>query len=81
MITFEEHEDVEAMVPCMKKPITVHAKRITEEFRVKSTSGNLGQYSSYIQGKPGDLLMKGVNGKLYICDSPTFEQVYEWGVK
>ena len=48
MKTFDTFEEVEGMDPCIKRPITVHAKRIDEEFRVNSLEGN------YKQGKAGD---------------------------
>lgn len=80
MLTFDTHESVEGMAPCKKKPVVIHARRITEEFRVRTTTGNLGQYTSYVEGKPGALLIKGVNGELDICDAVTFEQTYDWGV-
>lgn len=31
-----------------------------------------------IEGKPGDFLMKGVEGELYVCDKEIFEQSYEF---
>ncbi|CAB4133257.1 PGDYG protein [uncultured Caudovirales phage] len=72
MKTFDTFEQVEGMDGCMKKPIVVHAKRINEEFRVNTLEGN------YKQGKPGDYLMKGIDGELYICDGPIFEKTYNW---
>jgi hypothetical protein len=72
MKTFDTFEQVEGMGGCMKKPIVVHAKKMTEEFRVNSLEGN------YKQGKPGDYLMRGIDGELYICDGPIFERTYDW---
>jgi hypothetical protein len=72
MKTFDTFEKVEGMYGCKKKPIVVHAKRIDEEFRVNTLQGN------YKQGKPGDYLMKGIDGELYICDGPIFEKTYDW---
>lgn len=57
---------------CMKRPIVVHAKQISEEFRVESLEGN------YKQGKPGDYIMMGVDGELYICDKDIFEKSYDF---
>ena len=54
------------------QPIVVHAKRMDEEFRVNTLEGN------YKQGKPGDYLMCGIDGELYICDGPIFEKTYDW---
>ena len=30
-----------------------------------------------VRGKPGDWLMRGVRGELYVCDREIFEQTYE----
>jgi len=70
--TFSTFEQVDGMADCMKKPIVVHAKRIDEEFRVNTLEGN------YKQGKPGDYLMRGIDGELYICDGPIFDKTYGW---
>jgi hypothetical protein len=55
-----------------EKPITVHAKQINEPFRVDTLEGD------YKQGKPGDYLMRGIDGELYICDKDIFERTYDW---
>lgn len=70
--TFAEREEVNGMQPCMKRPIVVHAKQMHELFRVRSLEGN------YKQGKPGDYLMRGIDGELYICDREIFERSYGW---
>lgn len=72
MKTFDTYERVENLYPCMKRPIVVHSKKMNEEFRVKSLEGN------YKLGKPGDYLMRGVDGELYICDGPIFEKTYDF---
>jgi len=72
MKTFDTFEQVEGMNGCMKRPIVVHASQINEEFRVNTLEGN------YKQGKPGDYLMRGVDGELYICDKEIFEKTYDW---
>lgn len=72
MKTFETYEDVHDMRACMKRPITVHAKQIDEEFRVNTLEGN------YKQGKAGDYLMMGIDGELYICDKTIFEKTYDF---
>ena len=72
MKTFDTFEEVADMNFCRKKPIVIHAKRIDEEFRVNTLEGN------YKQGKPGDYLMKCIDGELYICDGPIFEKTYDW---
>lgn len=72
MKTFKTFEPVTDMIPCVKRPIIVHAKRIDEEFRVESLEGN------YKQGKPGDYLMQGIDDELYICDRSIFERSYDF---
>ena len=72
MKTYDTYEKVDGMMDCVKRPIVVHAKRIDEEFRVETLEGN------YKQGKPGDYLMRGINGELYICDGPIFEKTYDF---
>lgn len=72
MKTFETFEDVADMMPCRKRPIIIQAKLIEEEFRVNTLEGN------YKQGKPGDYLMKGIDGELYICDGPIFDKTYDF---
>ena len=72
MKTFATFENVADMLPCMKRPIVVHARLIDEEFRVNTLEGD------YKQGKPGDYLMRGIDGELYICDGPIFERSYDW---
>lgn len=72
MKTFDTFEEVQGMKPCVKRPIIVHAKKFEFEFRVNTLEGN------YKQGKPGDYLMKGIDGELYICDGPIFERTYDF---
>ena len=72
MKTFDTFEEVQGMRPCVKRPIIVHAKKFEFEFRVNTLEGN------YKQGKPGDYLMKGIDGELYICDGPIFERTYDF---
>ena len=58
--------------PCLKKPIPVHASQMSEDFRVKTLEGD------YKLGKPGDYLMCGIDGELYICDKSIFERSYDF---
>ena len=58
--------------PCMKKPIQIKAMQMSKEFRVQTLEGD------YKLGKPGDYLMCGVDGELYICDKDIFERTYDW---
>jgi len=71
MKIFDTFEQVDNMLPCLKKAIVVHAKQITEDFQVNTLEGN------YKQGKAGDYLMKGIDGELYICDRVIFEKTYD----
>lgn len=57
---------------CMKKPLVVGAAQINEEFQVETLEGN------YKTGKPGDFLMCGVDGELYICDQDIFNKTYDF---
>lgn len=56
--------------PVRKKPVSVDAVQIDEPFEVETLEG-------VMQGKPGDYLMKGVRGELYVCDRSIFDQTYE----
>ena len=60
------------MKKCMKKPIPIKATQMYGEFRVKTMEGD------YKLGKPGDYLMVGVVGELYICDKDVFEKSYDF---
>jgi hypothetical protein len=62
----------DTMQPCMKKALPIKATQIEHEFRVQTLEGD------YKQGKPGDYLMCGIEGELYICDKAIFERSYDW---
>ncbi len=51
-----------------KKTLT-RAVRMTEPFIVDTLEGEM-------EGKPGDMLMIGINGKMYPCDADIFEKTY-----
>jgi hypothetical protein len=72
MKKFGTYEAVEGMQGCRKRPIVVHALQMQEEFRVMTLEGD------YKLGKPGDYLMRGIDGELYICDREIFEKTYDW---
>ena len=63
---------VREMKPCMKRPIQITATQMHAAFRVQTLEGD------YKQGKPGDYLMCGIDGELYICDRDIFERSYDW---
>jgi len=56
---------------CMKKPISVHAVQMTEEFSVTTMEGE-------VFGKEGDYLMIGIDGERYPCNKNIFERSYDW---
>jgi len=68
----EDAELFKSFNNCMKKPITIQAVQMSEEFRVQTMEGD------YKQGKAGDYLMSGIDGELYICDKSIFERSYDW---
>lgn len=72
MKTYKTYDTVDGMQECIKRPVIVHAKQIYEEFRVDTLEGN------YKQGKPGDYLMRGIDGEHYICDRDIFERSYDF---
>ena len=53
-----------------KKAIPVEAVQIDEPFEVETIEG-------VMRGKPGDYLMKGVRGELYVCDRSIYNETYE----
>jgi hypothetical protein len=76
MKIFDTFEEVAGMNPCMQRPVIVHAKKIDEAFQV------IHPYSgSYKKGKPGDYLVRGIDGELYICDGYIFELSYDMVVE
>lgn len=54
----------------VKKPIPVACVQIKEPFEVESLEG-------LVRGKPGDWLMRGIQGELYVCDREIFEKTYD----
>ncbi len=71
MKTYGTFEEVADMREC-RKTATAEAKRIGVPFRVDTLEGD------YKQGKAGDMLMRGVEGELYICDRDIFVKTYAW---
>ena len=72
MKVFGTFEKVDGMMDCVKRKIVVSSIQINEEFRVDTLEGN------YKQGKPGDFLMRGIDGELYICDYEIFIKTYDF---
>ncbi len=53
-----------------KKSMPVEAVQIDEPFEVETIEG-------IMRGKPGDFLMRGVRGELYVCDRSIYDETYE----
>jgi hypothetical protein len=53
----------------VKKPIPIKAIKMNEEFEVETLEGRM-------KGKPGDYLVEGIRGELYVCDGEIFEETY-----
>ena len=53
-----------------KKPVVVQATPMPAPFTVETKEGTM-------QGDTGDVLIKGVEGELYPCDSEIFGETYE----
>lgn len=53
-----------------KKPVVIHARRMTEDFTVETLEG-------VIHGAAGDWLLRGVRGELYSCKHEIFVETYE----
>ena len=57
-------------VKVVKNPKPIEAVQIDEVFEVESMEG-------LMRGKPGDYLMRGVEGELYVCDRKIFNKTYK----
>jgi len=53
-----------------KKPVVVEATPMPAPFTVETKEGTM-------EGDTGDVLIRGVEGELYPCDSDIFAQTYE----
>ena len=53
-----------------KKPVVVKATPMPAPFKVETLEGTM-------KGKQGDILIEGVEGELYPCDSDIFYETYE----
>ena len=56
---------------CKKKPVTVLAVQINEDFIVDTLEGA-------IKGHTGDYLIEGVRGERYPIRKDIFEETYDW---
>lgn len=68
--TSPQDGDITGFRKC-RKTAEAEALRIDEPFRVVTLEGTM-------YGKPGDYLMRGVEGELYPCAAAIFERTYEW---
>lgn len=67
---FTQDSRVDGMKEAVKtKP--VEAKKIEEPFEVETLEVTM-------KGKPGDYLMRGAAGELYVCDADIFEDTYRF---
>jgi hypothetical protein len=55
-----------------RKPVIVEAMQMPDEFQCEDPDGNL-----QLPGKPGDYLMRGVEGEYYCCSRSVFQALYE----
>jgi hypothetical protein len=53
-----------------RRPVVVRCVQIDEPFQVGSLDG-------VVRGSPGDWLMEGVRGEMYVCHDALFHQTYE----
>ncbi len=53
-----------------KKPVVIHAKKITKEMTVTTLEGTM-------TGNPGDWLIIGIKGEEYFCKDDIFRETYE----
>ncbi len=54
----------------VKKPIPQKCVQMDQPFTVETMEG-------LMQGKPGDYLMIGIAGEMYVCDQEIFRQTYD----
>ena len=62
--------DFPGSVRARKRPIPIVAIQLKEETQVETPSG-------VSEGKPGDWLMHGVSGELYVCPASVFKKSYD----
>jgi nicotinamide-nucleotide amidase len=67
----ENISDVEGAVKAVKRSIPITALQLSRPFEVMTTQG-------IMEGKPGDWLMQGVAGEIYVCPDDVFRQSYEY---
>ena len=70
MIEIKGDIDKSEFMRVVKKPVTVLAKQMNDEFVVNTMEGK-------VRGKKGDYLMVGVKGEMYPCDREIFEETYK----
>lgn len=74
MITFDTNN--QKLLPAQfqtarKKPVQIEFAIIDVEFEVKTLEGTM-------RGKPGDVLIRGVEGELYPCARGIFDKTYDY---
>jgi len=58
-----------AFEPFWKRPVKIEATPMPAPFEVETPEG-------LMEGEPGDVLIRGVEGELYPCDADVFYQTY-----
>lgn len=56
---------------CKKKPVTVHAYEMDENFSIQTPEG-------LMKGSKGDYLIRGVKGEFYPIKREIFHETYDW---
>lgn len=62
--------NVTGAIKALKKPLPITAFQVKEPFTVETTEG-------VMKGEPGDWLIQGVLGEMYICPADVFEKTYD----
>jgi hypothetical protein len=65
--------DLPGAIRAVKKSLPISALKLNEPFEVLTTEG-------VMQGAPGDWLLQGVVGEVYICPNEVFEKSYDYPI-
>lgn len=72
MKVFKQFEKVQGLKGVFKLPLPMAAKQMDETFSI------LHDDNSTATGQPGDYLMEGLKGELYVCRKDVFEAYYKY---
>lgn len=67
---FRQFTAVEDLKPVKKLPVPMAAKQIDQDFEIVEDDHVLAH------GEPGDYLMQGLKGELYVCRKDVFDNCY-----